>query len=164
MPIRSLMHSPWKRNIPVRRTDDLNPFNMLQREMNRIFDNLGDFFPTRSFEGIGGTFPKIDIKEKDKEILVSAELPGMEDKDIDVHISDDVLTIKGEKKQEKEEKNGSYYQLERYYGSFHRDIPLPSEIETDKVDAAFKHGVLKIRLPKKPEAQRKTKKIEIKAS
>jgi len=152
-----------KKRLPVRRFDTENPFQALQREMNRIFDNFFRDFRLAPFsERFGGMFPQLDIKETDKELKIEAELPGMDDKDIDISLSDNMLTIRGEKRQEKEEKGGRYYHIERSYGAFHRDIPLPCEVETDKVDAVFRKGVLSITLPKKPESKRKEKKIEIK--
>jgi HSP20 family protein len=102
------------------------------------------------------------VSETDKEIKVSAELPGMDDKDIDVSLTRDALTIKGEKKEEKEDKGKDYYKMERSYGSFTRSIPLPVEVDTDKVQATFKKGVLEITLPKTAKAIQETKKIPIK--
>lgn len=165
MAIRDLVkNNPLKKNIPVRREDLMSPFYSLQKEINRIFDDfMSDLAPSKWFGEEEMSFvPSIDVKEKDKEIIVKAELPGMDADDIDISISDDVLTLRGEKKEEKEEKQGDYYHHELSYGSFHRDIPLPAEIETDRVDAEFKKGVLTVRLPKKPEAQRKAKKIQVK--
>ncbi len=166
MAIRDLVkNNPLKKNVPVRREDWLSPFVSLQKEINKMFD---DFFsgvlPSKWGRDEEETFmPSVDVKEKDKEIVVTAELPGMDADDIDISVSDDILTLRGEKKEEKEEKEGDYYYHELSYGSFHRDIQLPAEVDTDKVDAEFKKGVLKIRLPKKPEAQRKAKKIQVKS-
>lgn len=153
-----------KRNVPVRRDDWTSPFFSLQREINRMFDDFfSDWRPGRWLAETEGQFlPGVDVKETDKEVKVIAELPGMDASDVDISVSDNILTLRGEKKQEKEEKDAGYYRRECTYGSFHRDIALPSEIEEDKVEAEFKKGVLTIRMPKKPEAQRKSKKIEIK--
>jgi HSP20 family protein len=155
-----------KKNVPVRRDEWSTPFYSLQREINRMFDDFfTDFKPARWFSESQNEFvPKIDLKETDDDIKVMAELPGMEVTDVDISVSEDILTLRGEKKVEKEEKEGGYYKRECSYGSFHRDIPLPAEIEQDKIEAEFKKGVLNIRLPKKPEAKRKSKKIEIKVS
>ena len=136
------------------------PFHALQQQMNRLFTGFFDDLKMESPQGM--MFPRLDIKENDKELILEAEMPGMNEKDIDVTLSNNVLTLRGEKKQEKEEKEGQYYHVERSFGSFHRDIPLPCEIESDKVHASFKNGVLKIRLPKCPEVQKKAKRIEIK--
>ena len=99
----------------------------------------------------------------DLEIKVSAELPGMDEKDIDVSLTRDTLTIKGEKKEEKEDTGKDYYKMERSYGSFTRSIPLPVEVDTDKVQATFKKGVLEITLPKTAKAIQETKKVPVKA-
>jgi HSP20 family protein len=142
-----------------------NPFMELQQQMNQVFDR---FFNTNSLSPFKNRFeekfPKVDIREKEKEIVVAAELPGMEQKDLDISISHDILTIKGEKKQEQEQKEDNYYRIERTYGAFHRDIPLPAEVETENINAVFINGVLSIHIPKKPEAQRKSKRIEIKTA
>jgi len=152
-----------KSNVPVRREEWSSPFASLQREMNRLFDNFfGEYTPARFEESFGGYLPKIDVKETNKDVLVEAELPGMDEKDIDISISDDILTLRGEKRMEKEEKESGFYRMERTYGSFHRDIPLPCEVESTNVEAVFRKGVLTVHLPKKPEAQRKAKKIAIK--
>ncbi len=162
MAIRDLIQ---RKNVPVRREDFVSPFLSLQKEINKIFEDFfTDLAPSKWFKDENESFvPSVNVKEKDKEIVVTAELPGMDADDIDISITDDVLTLRGEKKEEKEEKEGDYYYHELNYGSFHRDIPLPAEVETDKVKAEFKKGVLKIRLPKKPEAQRKAKKIQVKS-
>ena len=165
MAIRDLIQGNFlKKNVPVRREEWISPFYSLQKEINRIFDNFfSEITSDRFFGDSGGIFiPSVDIKEKEKEIIVTAELPGMDADDIEINISDDVLTLRGEKKEDKEEKDSSFYRRECFYGSFHRDIPLPVEIDPDKVEADFKRGVLKIRLPKKPESERKAKKIQVK--
>lgn len=161
MAIRDLV--PFgKKNVPVRREDD-NPFAVLRREMDSLFDNFFRGFDLEPFESRLGAFnPKVDVTENDKEIKISAELPGMDEKDIDVSIQKDVLTIKGEKKEEKEDKGKDYYRMERSYGSFSRSVPLPVEVETDKVEAKFKKGVLSITLPKTAKAVAETKKIAVK--
>ncbi len=165
MAIRDLIQGNFlKKNVPVRREDVMNPFYSLQKEINRIFENFFNEITPDRFWGdrVGSFVPNVDVKEKDKEIIVTAELPGMDADDIEINISDDVLTLRGEKKEEKEEKEGNFYRRECTYGSFHRDIPLPVEIDPDKVEAEFKRGVLKVRLPKKPESERKAKKIQVK--
>jgi HSP20 family protein len=162
MAIRDIISIRNKRELPVRRMSNENPFQLMQREINRLFDNFFDDFQlTSSGRGFESSFPRIDIKDDDKEIVVEAEVPGMDDKDIDISLSNNVLTISGEKRQEKEEKKDQYYYAERSYGAFHRDIPLHCEIEEKKVQATYKKGVLTITLPKTPEAQRKTKNIPI---
>lgn len=151
-----------KKSVPVKREEE-NPFALLRREMDSLFDNFFRGFDMEPFEGRLGAFsPRIDVTENDKEIKISAELPGMDEKDIDVSLQNDLLTIRGEKKEEKEEKKKDYYSMERSYGSFCRTIPLPIEVETDKIDAKFKKGVLSITLPKTAKALAETKKIAVK--
>jgi HSP20 family protein len=108
-----------------------------------------------------GTFPIVDIKDHEKEIEIQAELPGVSEKDVDLSLSDNSLIIKGEKKHETEEEEKGYYRMERSYGSFERTIPLPVEVDRDKVEATFKNGILNICLPKTKEAIAHTKKIPI---
>jgi HSP20 family protein len=105
--------------------------------------------------------PSVDVAESDGDITVRAELPGLEAKDIDLNISGDLLSIRGEKKSKEEVKEDDYFSRESYYGSFQRSIRLPAEVQSDKVDASFKNGVLDIKLPKSETTQ--SKKIEIKA-
>ena len=137
----------------------MRPFEEMRRMME-------DFWMT-PFEEFGrwgdGFTPKVDVKEEDKEIIVSAELPGMDQKDIDVTVTNDSIRISGEKKHEKEEEEKDYYRHERFCGSFDRVIDLPAEVEEDKAEAEFSKGVLTIRLPKSEEAQTKHKKIKIKS-
>lgn len=154
---------PWKRGkreVPVRREEVESPFYALQREMNQLFD---DFFSGFGLRPFGAFTPRVDLTESDKELKVIAELPGLDENDIEVSLAHNTLTISGEKKAETEDKGKNYYHLERSYGAFQRSIPLPNEVEADKVKADFKKGVLSITLPKTPEAQKRTKKIAIKA-
>ncbi len=152
-----------KKGMPARLTED-NPFALLRNEMDSLFDTFYRGFELEPFESRIGTFaPHIDVSESDKEIKVSAELPGMDEKDIDVSLSDNMLTIKGEKKEEKEDKGKDYYRMERSYGSFSRTIALPSEVQADKVAATFKKGVLTVALPKSEKAIKSTQKVAIKA-
>ena len=107
--------------------------------------------------------PLIDVTESDATIEVTAEIPGVDEKDIDVSLNDDVLTIKGEKKSETKTEEKDYRMVERAYGAFERSIRLPCQVKEDKIDAAFKNGVLTVKLPKSPEAKEKVKKIAVKA-
>ncbi len=159
---------PWKREeqrVPVRREESY-PLQSLQQEMNRLFDeffNRLNLTPFRMLEEQWDVFsPRVNVVENDKQVKVSAELPGLDEKDIDVSLSNNVLTISGEKKEETEDRGKNYYCMERSYGSFRRSIPLPCEVDSDKADATFKNGVLTITLPKTAEAQRR-KKIAVKA-
>ena len=164
MTVKSLIPTLGKRRLPTARFEEDNPFQIMRREMNRLFDDyFSDYRPTLFHKGVDWNYPTIDIKENDKQVVIEAELPGMDEKDISIALSNNVLSISGEKKQEKEEKKGTYYHAERSYGSFHRDIPLHCEVEDEKVQASFKKGVLKITLPKTQEAQREIKSIPIHA-
>jgi len=152
-----------KKNIPAKREEE-HPFMGLQREMNKLFD---DFFNSwgelRPLEGRLGDFsPRIDLAENEKSVTISAELPGMNEKDIDVSLVRDALIIKGEKKQEKEERKDQYFYSERSYGSFSRTIPLPPEVDSDKIQAEFRKGILTITLPKTAAAT-DARKIAVKA-
>jgi HSP20 family protein len=164
MAIKDLIPTPRsKQRLPVKRGNEDNRFLSLHREMNRLFDDfLRDFSLSPFGERFAETFPKIDLKETEKEVIVNAELPGLGEKDIDITLSHNILSLRGEKKEEKEEKGGHYYQRECRYGSFHRDIPLRADIDEEKVAATFRHGVLTITLPKKSTTKPKTKKVEIK--
>ncbi|MBC8552676.1 MAG: Hsp20/alpha crystallin family protein [Candidatus Brocadiales bacterium] len=131
-------------------------FTALHDDMNKMLESIWD---TNSF-GMGWN-PDIDIAETDNDIIVKAEIPGVDPKNIDISIVGDTLTIKGEKKEEKEDKSKSYHRIERSYGSFTRKIELPSHVKTDEVEAKDHHGVLEITLPKMEKA--KTKKITVKS-
>jgi len=138
-----------------------DPFRALQRRMDRLFDDFAGDYHWPFTNGRGAMTPTIDVSETEKELTVEAELPGVDEKDIDVTLTDNMLTIKGEKKQEKEEKKKDYHLTERSYGSFSRTMTLPFDADPAKIKAAFKDGVLKITLPKPPEIKAKVKKIAI---
>jgi HSP20 family protein len=147
--------------------EEESPVLSLQRDINRVFDQFWRRFEAAPFGGfgtsenvLGGGSPRTDIAETDKEIEVSVELPGMDE----ISMTEDTLTIKGEKKDEREEKKKGYYLHERSYGSFYRSIPLPSGIDTNKAGATFKKGVLTVTLPKTPEAQSRVKRVEVKSA
>lgn len=165
--MKSLLPSLWRKSDAVQKGDVEYPFYALQQEMNQVFDEFMKGFDVAPFSGLGENlgkfYPSIDIKESDKEIILTAELPGLEEKDFELLLTDDALTIKGEKKEEKESREKDYYRMERKYGSFSRVVALPDGIETAKVDAKFKNGVLTITLPKSEEAKQKVKKIAIKS-
>ncbi len=157
MAIKDLI--PWKREektVPVRREEE-RPTRTLQRDMNQLFDEFFKGFgiaPFRTFEGAWDAFsPRVDVAESDEQVQISVELPGMDEQDIDVSLSRDVLTISGEKKEEVEDRGKNYYRMERSYGSFRRSIPLPCEVEADKTEAAYKKGVLTVTLPKTADAK-----------
>lgn len=164
MSVRDLI--PWGRSnrAPAAyRDDDRSPFLSLHREMNRVFD---DFFrdfdmrlPTMGGAGFNGAWPQIDIAETDKDVTVTAELPGMEEKDVELLLEDGMLTLRGEKRSETEDKSRQF--SERYYGRFERHVPLAAEVQADKAEARFRNGVLTVTLPKNPEAQPKARRIAI---
>ncbi len=137
----------------------------LQREVDRVFDNFWSGFgaPSLLKENGGGIAMdvRVDTSEDDKAYHVTAELPGMTEKDIEVTFADNTLTISGEKKEEKEVKEENYHRRERSFGSFRRAFTLPVEIDEGKISAAFKDGVMTIDLPKAKSAQKKAKKITI---
>ncbi|GGF12753.1 molecular chaperone Hsp20 [Aliidongia dinghuensis] len=156
---------PWNRKTGrlARRDEGEHPILALHREMNRIFDNFWDQ-SGQPFGEFGGGFPRADVVETDKAVEVSLELPGLDDKDIDVSVTEDLLTIRGEKKAEREEREKSYFLSERSFGAFHRAIPLPRGVNASEAKAEYKKGVLTVTIPKTPEAQSKMKRIEVKAS
>lgn len=162
MAIRDLV--PWKwgeKKVPVRRVEQDSAYPMWP-EMDRLFDDFFSNVGLTPFNEEWREFsPSVDISENDKEIKVSAELPGLDEEDIQVSLDRDLLTISGEKKEEKEDKRQNYYRLERSYGSFRRSLRLPAEVEADKIEATFKNGVLKITLPKTAAFHRK--RITVKA-
>ena len=162
MKARSLLPSLWHKD-----ESGESPFLALHHEIDRVFDDFRRGAPWAGF-GIpngGARFaPLMDVFETDKAIEIDAELPGMTEKDIDVAVVDNVLTVKGEKRAEKEEKDTYYHMVERSYGAFTRSLMLPFDVDASKVEAKFDKGVLKITLPKPPEVAAKTKKIKIKSA
>ncbi len=156
--------------IPWEREDKFwsdNPFSVMERDMNRMFRDFSKNFMDApvgtGWKGVNGMTPKLDVTETDEAIEVHAELPGMEEKDIEVSLLDNVLTLEGEKKHEKETKEKNYHRVERSFGKFQRRVALPAEVQSDKVDATFKKGVLTVRLPKTEKAKKDVKKISVKA-
>ncbi|MEP9386764.1 Hsp20/alpha crystallin family protein [Mesorhizobium sp. KR9-304] len=169
MGVRDLI--PWgreegNRTPTVFRDGDRDPFLSLHREVNRLFDDVFRGFDSRlpslgRFSPFGGNWPSVEISDEEKEIRVTAEVPGLEEKDIEVLLDDGVLTLKGEKRSETEDNNRQF--SERFYGRFERRVPLGYDVEEDKVSAAFKNGVLTVTLPKTAKAQSHVKRIEIKS-
>jgi len=161
---------PWKKNetsVPIRHEREDDALLDLRTQMNNLFDEfferpfgLSPFFSDSTF--MGDFAPRLDISETDKEITISAELPGVEPDDLNISLDRNILSISGEKHTEKEESGKRFYRVERSYGSFHRSIPLPKEVDENKIDATFKRGVLTVRLPKIRFAQEKSKRITIK--
>ena len=141
-------------------------FSAMRSEVDRMFERFEHGFPRFPHlfraDHASGMVPELDVRENATAITVEAELPGVEEKDITVTLSNGVLTIKGEKKQDKEEKTDNYYLAERSYGAFERSLQLPDSIDETKIDAKFDKGVLRITATKKPEAVKAPRTIEIK--
>lgn len=162
---------PWGRTaqIPTRYREEADPFVTLHREMNRLFDDVLRGFEASPFGGLarmanwpGASWPSVEVSETDKDVRVSAELPGLDEKDVEVLLGDGVLTIRGEKRSEVEDKGRAF--SERVYGRFERRIPLAWEVEEDKIEASFKNGVLSVTLPKSAQAEAQMRRIAINAS
>jgi HSP20 family protein len=160
MSLKSLI--PVGRQRGVARAD--NPFISLQQEIDQLFDDFTRGFPSLGTFGGGMNkmLPTMDVSETDKEIEITAELPGLEEKDVQINVADDILTIRGEKKAEKEEKDKNYHLVERSYGSFERSLALPEGVNADAIKANIAKGVLKVTVPKPAPAQ--VKKVEVKAA
>jgi HSP20 family protein len=132
--------------------------------MDKLVENFFGGFDFHPFgRRLAAFMPQVDVADADKEIKVSVELPGLDDKDVEVSLTKETLTIKGEKKEEKEEKGKDYYLSERFFGAFTRTSPLPFEIDVEKAAASFKKGVLTVSLPKTKQVISETKKVAIKA-
>ena len=141
------------------RWDPFRELNVLQDRMNRLFQ---DYAPRGEQDLTAGNFvPPVDIYEDEQGISVKAELPGVDPKDVDVRVENNTLTIKGERKFEKEEKEENFHRIERRYGSFVRSFTLPNTVDTDNVKADFENGVLMIRLSKRAEAKPKQIKVNV---
>jgi HSP20 family protein len=139
-----------------------DPFTSFRRQMDRLFDDFLAPGEQRSFAGGGATlWPSVDIAETDMAYLVSAELPGIDQADVEINLRDNALVISGEKRQETRDANGARSYTERTFGRFERILPLPDEVDADHVEATFKNGVLSITLPKDAKAQDKARRIEI---
>lgn len=145
-------------NLMQWRSRSTNPFNSLfglQHEINRMFEEL-THPGHRGEDGESAITPALDIKEDDKYLTVSADLPGVDSKDVEIAVHDNVLTIKGEKRSERHEKKDSYRCVERMFGSFERRVTLPSEVDSERAEASMENGVLTLRLPKMEAAGAKT--------
>ncbi len=148
------------RNAP---SDSLNPMVSLHREMNRLFDNMFRGFDDSRMWGSRQTeWPRIDVEETDKSYRVTAELPGMDEKEVEVLLQDGVLTIRGEKKLEKESQDRTF--SERFYGRFERQLSFDRDVDQEGVNAAFKNGVLTVTIPRTAQAIERRKRIPINAA
>jgi len=142
------------------RWEPFRELSEIQQEMNRLFDSF--FGRPSSFQaGERVWMPLVDMYETKDDLVVTFEIPGVREKDVSVSITGDVLTVKGERKWDREVKEDSYHRLERAYGKFERSIPLPMPVQADKVKATYRDGVLEIRLPKAEEVKPREIKIEV---
>lgn len=160
----------------VRAPEARHPMDNLRKQIDKLFEEFGlgmpspfgrralDVEPFWRREMIGQSMPAVDISEKSKSFEISAELPGMDEKDIEISLSNGNLVIKGEKRDQSEEKAKDYYLSERHYGAFERIFNLPKGVDAEKIDAKFRQGVLTITLPKRPEAINPDKRIPIKGA
>jgi HSP20 family protein len=161
---------------PPAKAAEWQPFEVLRNQVDRLFHDFQSGFLQNPFfrplpdiesfwrRDLGfNVTPAIDIVEKDKAFEVTAELPGLDAKDIDIQLANGMLTIKGEKHEEKEEKTKDRYVSERRYGSFRRTLQVPGSVDAEKIEASYKSGVLTVTLPKSPEAQKKEKTIPVNA-
>jgi len=166
---------PWRWGGLRRLEEEDRPFlafrreiEPLHREIDRLFEDFWRGATRQSLLpepwALGEVAPRVDETEDEKAYHVTVELPGMDEKDVEVVMSEGMLTIRGEKKQEQEEKGKDFYRKERTYGSFRRVLPIPGEIDESKIAASFKKGLLTIDLPKTEQARKKVKHIEVKAA
>lgn len=155
--MRSLIPSLWK--TPAARNGD-GPFASLQSEINRLFDDFGRL-PIGRFTAFGSLEPRLNVSETDSAIEIEAELPGLDEKDVEVTVHGELLTIRGEKKEERDEKRKDYHIMERTYGAFSRTIPLPFEADPGSVRAVFNKGVLKVTLAKPSDYKSKSARIPV---
>jgi len=150
------------------RDDRTSPFLSLHRDINRLFEeafrgiSLPSSMSGRFGDFVGAAWPKLEVAETEKQIVISAEVPGIDQNDIELTYVDGSLILRGETKSETEDKERKF--SERYYGRFERRIPVGADIEEGKIDASFKNGVLKVTVPKSEKAQMKAKKIEIQSA
>jgi HSP20 family protein len=165
---------PVKKSAVPAKTEE-RPFESLRREIDRLFDDFHPFDWRLPSRVLGLEVPRVaraewqvapamDLIEKDDAYEITAELPGLDDKNVEIKLSNRTLTIRGEKNEEKEDKQKDYYLSERRYGSFQRSFQLPEGVDADKIDANFVKGVLTVKLPKTAEAKKAEKKITVKAA
>lgn len=165
MAMRRLLPSLWGAPAVPAGQESAHPFSALQQEMNRMFDDFFQGAAVSPFPAAGGRtgmfHPSVDVREGEKEIVVQAELPGLDEQDVELLLEESSLVLKGEKKLEKEDQGKGYHYVERACGSFHRVIPLPRGLDAKKAEARFKNGVLTVTLPKLEPAKAKEKRIAI---
>lgn len=162
---------PWGRSRAPARDEDrsydnrfydtgISPFFTLRREMDRLFEDALRGFGVSSFAP-GNGWPHVEVVDRDSEVRVIAELPGLEEKDVEIRVEDDVLVLRGEKRNEFEDAERQY--SERSYGRFERHIALPTEVDDERANATFRNGVLRVTLPKTERARQQAKRIPISA-
>jgi len=163
----------WLPTLWGERSDSSDPFASMRRQMEELFQDFGAPMRRGALTTGGTLTPRIDVSETDKELRITAELPGVQQKDISVTLTGDVLTIAGEKRSEQKTKSGdpksgdkepTWHRVERSYGSFQRTMTVPYEIDPARVDAKFKDGILTVTLPKPAEVQAQSRQIEIKSA
>ena len=167
MSIKDLVPRIGRKPLPARR-EEADPFRDFQRQMNRLFEDFFSGYPLAERESgpewtPAAFSPRVDVAETDTEVKVSAELPGMDEKDITVELQDDMLTLRGEKKTEQEEKGRNWTRREQSWGAFCRSVELPAGVDAGKAKAQFKKGVLTFTAPKRPEEQARRKTVPIQA-
>ncbi len=162
---------PWKKKkheVEVLAPDD-DPTFALTRGMSdmvhQLFRQFDERLPHPLFRAHAGTgvMPSVDVAESDNEVVVTADLPGLDEKELNVSLDEHFLTLRGERKEEREKKGKNYHQVERSYGAFHRSIALPEGIDRDHVEATFKKGVLQVKIAKKPGTSHPVRRIPVKA-
>jgi HSP20 family protein len=160
--------APWRRQ-GVQPYQVRDPFTSFRREMDRLFDDFfapaegRSFAPsTRAAEGM--IMPSVDVHETDQAYTVTAELPGIDPKDVELRLDDNALTLRGEKRSERSDNEGGRRYSERTFGRFERTIPFSADVEADRVEANFENGVLKVVMPKSSHAREKSRRIEIKGA
>lgn len=156
--MKLVKYSPWKELTPFAEFGPWREFRALEERLERA---LGDLLPRGREEGlVGGWEPAVDVYETEKEFVLKAELPEVEEKDVHVNVEGNLLTISGERKQEREIRQEHYHRTERLYGSFARSFTLPEAVDRDNIKATFKEGVMKLTMPKRESAKPKEIKIE----
>lgn len=155
---------PWRdrSQVSAPRDDWFDPIVAFKRQVDRMFNDFFSGQPGRGLAEWRGISPAVDVSETDKELVVAAEMPGLDEKDFEVTLTGDLLTIKGEKKVESERKDGNGHQMERRFGSFARSLRLPFEVKDEKIGATYDKGILTVRIPKPAEAQQPVRRIEVK--
>lgn len=158
MTMKLVNYSPWKELTPWTGFEPLREFRALEERLERMF---GDLLPRVREEGLArGWEPAVDVYETDKEFVLKAELPEIEEKDVHVSIDGNMLTLSGERREEKEIQKDRFHRTERFYGSFARSFTLPETVDRENIKATFKGGVMRLTLPKREGAKPKEIKIE----